>query len=148
MKIKVIIVGSNPKHSYALKGMEEYLKRLKRYTKLTMVNVKDGKDSDVLQRILEASADHYKVVLDERGKLLTTGDFASKLSGWIDDPGIKNISLIIGASDGHSQSLRDKADFLLSLSSLTMMHELALVVLLEQVYRAFTIRNGEPYHRG
>jgi len=147
MKIKVIIVGSNPKHSYALKGMEEYLKRLKRYTKLSLINVKDGKDADVLSRILEASADHYKVVLDERGHLLSTPDFAKKVSAWVDDPGIKNLSFIIGASDGHSQELRDRADFLLSLSPLTMMHELALVVLLEQVYRAFTIRNGEPYHR-
>jgi len=147
MKTNIIIVGSKPKHAYALKGMDEYLKRLQRYGKINLITIKDGKPEDVQQRILEHCQNHYKIILDERGKLLTTQKFATHLNQWTDDPGIKNISFIIGASDGHSEALRDKADFLLSLSPLTMMHELALVVLLEQIYRAHTILKGEPYHR-
>jgi 23S rRNA (pseudouridine1915-N3)-methyltransferase len=63
------------------------------------------------------------------------------------NPGIKTISLLIGASDGHTKDLRSQADEVWSLSPLTLQHELALVVLLEQLYRAYTIKRGEPYHR-
>jgi 23S rRNA (pseudouridine1915-N3)-methyltransferase len=60
---------------------------------------------------------------------------------------IKCLSFLIGASDGHTAQLREQSDMVLSLSSLTMQHELVLVVLLEQIYRIATLRRGEPYHR-
>ena len=62
-------------------------------------------------------------------------------------PDIKNVSFLIGGSDGHSSELRNCCDEIWSLSAMTMQHELALVVLLEQLYRAYTIKRGEPYHR-
>ena len=84
--------------------------------------------------------------MDERGATPTTQELVKLYNKW-EMRGIKNISFLIGASDGHTQQLRDEADFVLSLSPLTLMHELALVVLLEQIYRVATIKRGEPYHR-
>jgi 23S rRNA (pseudouridine1915-N3)-methyltransferase len=61
--------------------------------------------------------------------------------------GVKNIALLIGGADGHADELKNAADWTWSLGKLTLQHELALVVLLEQIYRAFTIKAGQPYHR-
>ncbi len=61
--------------------------------------------------------------------------------------GVKEITYLIGAADGHTEELRKSCDLVLSLSPLTLQHELALVVLLEQIYRVATLRRGEPYHR-
>jgi len=61
--------------------------------------------------------------------------------------GVKRMSFLIGASDGHTEELRQQADFVWALSSLTMQHELALLVLTEQLYRIETMKKGEPYHR-
>ena len=69
------------------------------------------------------------------------------MNAWEMDPGVKTVSLLIGASDGHTTELREKADAVWALSPLTLQHELALVVLLEQIYRAYSIKRGEPYHR-
>ncbi len=147
MKVQIIIIGTKPKHLFAKKGMEEYLKRLTKYVSASLLPLKDGKPEDVATRILQASEGSYRVVLDERGEIPSTSAFAKKISAWTDNPQIKKVSFIIGASDGHTEIIRKKADYLLGLSKLTLMHEIALVVLLEQIYRAFTIRNGEPYHR-
>ena len=79
------------------------------------------------------------VALDERGRDLTTEQFARLLAG--------PTAFVIGGADGLSAALKDKADLLLRLSSLTLPHALAQVVLLEQLYRAATLRTGHPYHR-
>ncbi|MCL4157186.1 UNVERIFIED_CONTAM: hypothetical protein GTU68_053390 [Idotea baltica] len=77
----------------------------------------------------------------------TTAQFVDRINEWEMDPGIKTISLLIGASDGHTPALRRQCLAIWALSPLTLQHELALVVLLEQLYRAYTIKRGEPYHR-
>jgi 23S rRNA (pseudouridine1915-N3)-methyltransferase len=79
------------------------------------------------------------VVLDERGRDCTTAQFAALLGG--------PAAFVIGGADGLSAGLKDKADLLLRLSSLTLPHALAQVVLLEQLYRAATVLTGHPYHR-
>ena len=84
--------------------------------------------------------------MDERGASLTTTKLTELYNKW-EMRGVKKVTFLIGASDGHTQELRDQADLVLSLSALTLQHELALVVLLEQVYRIATIKRGEPYHR-
>lgn len=84
--------------------------------------------------------------MDERGACPTTTELLTLYNKW-EMRGVKKVCFLIGASDGHTQELRDQADYVLSLSSLTLQHELALVVLLEQVYRLATIKRGEPYHR-
>lgn len=141
-----IIVAGKPSLKYAKDGTAEYLKRLTRYGKYKLTHIKDGSSEDVSKRLFEASKGSIRVVMDERGATPTTQELVKLYNKW-EMRGVKNISFLIGASDGHTQKLRDEADFILSLSALTLMHELALVVLLEQIYRVATIKRGEPYHR-
>jgi 23S rRNA (pseudouridine1915-N3)-methyltransferase len=86
------------------------------------------------------------VVLDERGKTVSSEAFASKLADWRDS-GQKNCALLIGGPDGHDESLRDEASLLLSFGSMTWPHQLARIMLAEQLYRVATILSGHPYHR-
>ena len=86
------------------------------------------------------------VLLDERGRDLSSEDFAGRL-GLLRDSGRKALILAIGGADGHDQSLRDQADLVLSFGSMTWPHQLVRVMLGEQLYRAATILSGHPYHR-
>ena len=115
--------------------------------KPALVYVKAGSAEAVSADLLSRSEGTYRVALDERGKAWTTGEFVKKVNAWEMDPGVKTISLLIGASDGHTEELREKCHQTWALSPLTLQHELALVVLLEQLYRAYSIKRGEPYHR-
>lgn len=142
-----IFAAGKPSLAYAKTGIAEYLKRLKRYGKVNLTYVKDGSSEAVSARLLEKSEGSIRVILDERGKSFTSKKFANQMLDWIEDPTVKKVSFLIGASDGHTDELRKKSDVLLNLSTLTLQHELALVVLLEQVYRGYTIIRGEPYHR-
>ena len=85
------------------------------------------------------------VALDERGKELSSQDFAKKIAGWQDQG--RDIAFLIGGADGLTPGLRDRADFVLSLGSATWPHMLARVMLIEQLYRAQEILAGNPYHR-
>ena len=145
MKHQIIAAGK-PALAYAKSGVEEYLKRLKRYGSFELKHIKDGKSEDVSKRLLDASKGSIRVVMDERGVAPTTQEFVDKINHW-EMIGTKKITYLIGASDGHTQELRDSADLVLALSSLTLQHELALLVLLEQIYRVATIKRNEPYHR-
>jgi 23S rRNA (pseudouridine1915-N3)-methyltransferase len=142
-----IIVAGKPALAYAKAGVDEYLLRLRRYLDAEIVTVKAGNSHEVSQRLLEKSQGAYRIVLDERGDRPTTRQLSDRFSALDMRGDVKTVAFVIGASDGHTQELRDSADWLLSLSSMTMQHELALVVLLEQIYRVATLRKGEPYHR-
>lgn len=141
-----IIAAGKPALKYAKNGTTEYLKRLQRYGKYKLTHIKDGSSEDVSKRLLEASKGSVRVALDECGITPTTREFVDIYNKW-EMCGIKKITFLIGTSDGHKQELRDESDLVLSLSAITMMHELALVVLLEQIYRIATIKRSEPYHR-
>ncbi len=142
-----IIVAGKPALAYAKAGVDEYLLRLRRYLDAEIVTVKAGNSQEVSQRLLEKSQGAYRIVLDERGDRPTTRQLSDRFAALEMRGDVKTVAFVIGASDGHTQELRDSADWLLSLSSMTMQHELALVVLLEQIYRVATLRKGEPYHR-
>ncbi len=86
------------------------------------------------------------VLLDERGKSLSSEDLASRI-GKLRDDGRKALVLAIGGADGHDQSLRDQAELVLSFGALTWPHQLVRVMLAEQLYRVATILSGHPYHR-
>jgi 23S rRNA (pseudouridine1915-N3)-methyltransferase len=86
------------------------------------------------------------VVLDARGKPMSSTDFAERLRGWR-DRGISAVTFLIGGADGLSGQLRDRADAKLSFGAATWPHQLLRIMLLEQVYRAMTILSGHPYHR-
>jgi 23S rRNA (pseudouridine1915-N3)-methyltransferase len=85
--------------------------------------------------------------LDERGEALGTRALAERLASLAARGDIKTIAFLIGAADGHSESLRTACDLVLTLSPFTLQHELALLVLLEQLYRVATLKSGSPYHR-
>ena len=86
-------------------------------------------------------------MLDERGETVTSREFADRISRW-EQERVKAAAVLVGGADGHSAAVREAADWMWSLSPLTFQHELALVMVLEQVYRACMIKSGAPYHRG
>lgn len=143
----LILAAGKPALGYAKEGIDEYLKRLKHHGQVGLELVKAGSSEEVSKRLLEKSEGMFRVVMDERGERLTTAELAKRF-GQLELRGdIKSVAFLIGASDGHTNDLRAKADLLLSLSSLTLQHELALVVLLEQLYRVASMKAGSPYHR-
>jgi 23S rRNA (pseudouridine1915-N3)-methyltransferase len=146
MFIRLIAAGK-PALAYAKAGVEEYLKRLSRSGGFELVIVKAGTRDEVSARLLERSQGCYRIAMDERGECLGTRAFADRLEALSFRGDVKTVAFLIGAADGHSESLRDACDLVLSLSSFTLQHELALLVLLEQLYRVASLKSGAPYHR-
>jgi len=98
-------------------------------------------------RLPEPLTPYRQVVLDERGKQLSSEDFAALLGRWRDD-GVRETRFLLGAADGHDQAERDGADLLLAFGAATWPHLLARAMLMEQLFRATSILAGHPYHRG
>lgn len=96
--------------------------------------------------ILARRAQGVFVSLDERGRGMESETFATRLQAWIDE-GRPCVTFAVGGADGHTAAVREASDLVLSLSPMTLPHLLARAVLLEQIYRAMTIRLGHPYHR-
>lgn len=142
----LVIGAGKPALPYAKSGVELYMNRLKPYGKTELKWIKDGSSADVSARLLEASEGCLRIAMDERGELWTTSQFTDMVKQW-QLHSVKRVAFLIGASDGHTEELRSRCDKLMALSKLTLQHELALVVLLEQIYRAHTIIAGAPYHR-
>ncbi len=142
-----ILVAGKPALAYAKSGVAEYLKRLSRYGSYDLVELKAGDSEAVSATLLERSRGDYRIALDERGEALTTEGWERHLGALEMRGEIKRVSFLIGAADGHTGALRKEADAVWQLSRLTLQHELALVVLLEQLYRVATLKRGEPYHR-
>lgn len=142
-----IIVAGKPALKYAREGVDEYLRRLCRHGTYELMYVKEGSRESVSAQLLEKSKDSFRVVLDERGKTFGTRTLHQHMDCLQLRGDIKTMSFLIGAADGHTEALRKQADLLLSVSSFTLQHELALVVLLEQLYRIASITAGSPYHR-
>ena len=105
MNFKILAAGK-ASHDYAKLGIAEYIKRLKRYTKCDLQFVKDGSSEGVSERLLKASKGAYLITLDERGKDFTSTGFAEQIRYLTDAPHIKNVCFLIGASDGHTETLR------------------------------------------
>jgi 23S rRNA (pseudouridine1915-N3)-methyltransferase len=145
MKWSLVTVGK-PALSWAREAVDDYLRRVSRWATVDCKIVRDGDGPSVTKRMLEASADSWRVVLDERGRAITS----AALSKWIEAQelgGRKRVSILIGGAEGHAGALRDAADEIWSLSALTLQHEMALVLFTEQLYRGYSILRGSPYHR-
>lgn len=145
MHWRIITVGK-PALPWARLGFEDYMHRLKRAARVEHIVIKEGPREHVESQLLQASAESVRIVLDERGKACRSLELAK----WIEQKevqGTRRASLIIGGADGHSESFRRQADECWTLSSFTLQHEIALVVLAEQLYRAYSILRKEPYHR-
>jgi 23S rRNA (pseudouridine1915-N3)-methyltransferase len=135
-----------PKLAYAAAGMAEYALRLRPFAEVHLHHLKSpgpDKESDLL---LEKSVGMFRVVLDETGTAVRSTDLAARLDRW-ELEGRRRIALLIGGAEGHRPGLLQEAGWVWSLGPATMQHELAAVVLLEQLYRAHTIKRGLPYHR-
>jgi 23S rRNA (pseudouridine1915-N3)-methyltransferase len=146
MHVRIIVAGK-PALGYARAGVDEYLKRLSRLGSYELMTIKAGSSTEVSARLLERSQGCMRVALDERGEGLSTRRFAEKMQSVEGRGEVKTLAFLIGAADGHSAGLRDACEWVLALSPLTLQHELALVVLLEQLYRVAALRAGFPYHR-
>ncbi len=146
MQVRIIVAGK-PALAYAKLGVEEYLKRLSRPGGHELIVIKPGSREDVSARLLEKSQGCYRVALDERGESLTTRKLAERLDALEMRGDIKAVAFLIGAADGHNPELRQACDLVLTLSPLTLQHELALLVLMEQLYRVASLKTGSPYHR-
>jgi 23S rRNA (pseudouridine1915-N3)-methyltransferase len=145
MQWRIITVGK-PGHLWVKEALELYWKRLQHYGRFEHVVIKEAALERVEQQIESACAGDLCVLLDERGRQLRSLELAK----WIENEeisGRKRVCIVIGGADGHSQRFRSKASVCWSLSTLTMQHDIALVVLMEQIYRAYSIMRGEPYHR-
>lgn len=137
------------------KACTEYMKRMPREASVDIIEIKpdkraSGKNSSVVQeaeaaRILEAVGKDLLVVLDERGQEVTTHQLAQRMETWLSSG--RDVSLVIGGADGLDPMLKQKADWLWSLSKLTLPHGMVRVVLTEQLYRAWTVIQNHPYHR-
>lgn len=103
-----------------------------------------AREAEALLGALPAGA--RVVVMDERGKSIGSADFAEVLRGWQDE-GVKDVCFLLGGADGHTDEVRARAHLLLSLGKMTWPHQLARVMLIEQIYRAQQIIAGHPYHR-
>jgi 23S rRNA (pseudouridine1915-N3)-methyltransferase len=145
VKLKVAWIGRTKEP--AIQSLtDEYLKRLSRYAEVEGTALKD--EAAVLKLCARDSRPrHTLVLLDEPGKQLSSEELAKFLGGYQDRNPLP-LLFAVGAADGFTHQARQAATLVLSLGKMTLAHELARVVLLEQLYRAFTILKGHPYHLG
>jgi len=155
MIYELLLLGKT-KDSYLAEGIAEFVRRLQHYTRVSVKSLQHKKklqwseeqereeDSRLLLSHVPAGA--LKVVLDFRGRQFTSEGLAELVGQW-EQQGIKQVSLLIGGPLGHAKMLVEQADLLLSLSRMTFTHDMTRLFLLEQLYRAHTIRAGEKYHK-
>ncbi|HGK1158307.1 TPA: 23S rRNA (pseudouridine(1915)-N(3))-methyltransferase RlmH [Streptococcus pneumoniae] len=159
MKIKVVTVGKL-KEKYLKDGIAEYSKRISRFAKFEMIELSDEKtpykaseseNQKILeiegQRILSKIADRdFVIVLAIEGKTFFSEEFSKQLEE-TSIKGFSTLTFIIGGSLGLSSSVKNRANLSVSFGRLTLPHQLMRLVLVEQIYRAFTIQQGFPYHK-
>lgn len=152
MRYRIIAIGPL-KRGFCASGCAFYLARLAAYAKTEVRELPSSKTKDAEAAREQESAAllraalGYRIALDESGEALTSRRLAATLSG-LELRGLSSLDLLIGGAEGHSEALKREVEARWSLSPLTLPHELARLVLLEQLYRAETIRAGHPYHRG
>ena len=159
MKIKVVTVGKL-KEKYLKDGIAEYSKRISRFAKLEMIELADEKTPDKAsesenQKILEIEGQRILSKVDDRdfvivlaieGKTFSSEEFSKQLEE-ASIKGFSNLTFIIGGSLGLAQDVKKRSNLSVSFGRLTLPHQLMRLVLVEQIYRAFTIQQGSPYHK-
>jgi 23S rRNA (pseudouridine1915-N3)-methyltransferase len=144
VKLKIAWIGKT--RSPAIQALtDEYLKRLSHYAETEGLTLRD--EAAVLKLCDARSAKRVLILLDSEGQQFSSEEFA-KFVGGHQDRNPLPLLFAIGAADGFSEQARKSATAVISLGKMTLAHELARVVLLEQLYRAFTILKGHPYHLG
>jgi 23S rRNA (pseudouridine1915-N3)-methyltransferase len=156
MRIKLLTVGMN-RSSFLTQGESDYLKRIKHYSKIDIEQIRGEKimrnrsEIEILkvegEKLLEKTTRGMVVVaLDRNGMVLNSEAFAQMILNW-QNRSIQEVVFVIGGPLGLSEEFIKRADLVLSLSPMTFPHEMVRLLLLEQLYRAFTILNGEKYHK-
>ncbi len=142
--------------AWVVQACDDYQKRLPRELRISTVEVpliKRGKNADIQRIVRDESrkvldsvpAGCGLIALDVRGKKMTTEGLAASLKNWMQQG--QNIAIVIGGPDGLSDELLQQADRTLSLSGMTFPHPLVRIIIIEQLYRAWSILNNHPYHR-
>ncbi len=154
MKLLVLAVGHR-QPDWVDSGCAEYLKRMPRELPASVVEIKpEGRGAKTREQLLAAERTRIRealpgscrmIVLDERGDDLTTLKLAKRLEAWMLDG--RDTALLIGGADGLDEALKNAADERIRLSSLTLPHGLARLLLCEQLYRAASVLKNHPYHR-
>ena len=156
MKIKIIALGKI-KEKFLKDGMDEFLKRLSPYSTVEILELSaiEIKDENLIKKTLEQEAEKilanikpnsYVITLEILGKQLSSEDFAQKINE-ITISGISELVFVIGSSCGIAPSVSQRANFKLSISKMTFLHQFARLLLIEQIYRAFKILKNETYHK-
>jgi len=153
VKLRILSIGKDRSGLYQ-PGIEEYAGRISRILKLELVELPEARRHAGTPRAREEEGEtllakldprERVVALDERGDAPDSLAFSRRVGGWLQ--GGRDVSLVVGGSDGLAPAVLARADERLALSRLTLAHRLARLVLLEQLYRALTILRGEPYHK-
>ena len=156
MKIKIIALGK-VNESYLKVGVDEFLKRISPYCPIEVIEIKpvEVKDDNLIKRSLDMEAEKilsfikpssFVITMEIEGKMLSSEDFAEQINA-IANSGTNELVSVIGSSHGISEKVSYRADYKLSLSKMTFLHNFARLILVEQIYRAFKIIKGETYHK-
>jgi 23S rRNA (pseudouridine1915-N3)-methyltransferase len=152
MKVRLVLVGRSDRGMVS-DGLEHYLKRTDRVFPVEQVVLAEaGKGDPAYQQKVESERilgalkpGERVVVLDERGRTMTSPQFAEQLGAWRDQ-GVRQVAFVIGGAYGMNDAVRQRADLILTLSAMVFPHQLVRVLFAEQLYRATTILQGSPYH--
>jgi 23S rRNA (pseudouridine1915-N3)-methyltransferase len=146
MKFRFVWIGkTKDKNWRALQ--EDYLQRLSHFVKFEIAELPDSRPEVESKRILEKlNQSNFVCLLDVKGRSVSSFELAEKVENW-QNQGLKEIAFVIGGAEGVSSEVVERANFSLSLSFLTFTHETARVILIEQLYRAYTIIKGFPYQK-
>ena len=156
MKIKIIALGKI-KEKFLKDGIDEFLKRLTPYASIEIIELTpiEIRDENLIQKALEQEGekilaniknDSFVITMEILGKQLSSEDFAQKINE-VSMSGISELVFVIGSSCGLSPIVSNRANFKLSFSKMTFLHQFARLLLVEQIYRAFKILKGETYHK-
>ncbi|MFC2115332.1 23S rRNA (pseudouridine(1915)-N(3))-methyltransferase RlmH [Bacteroidota bacterium] len=155
MKIQLLLMGKT-RFPFILEGLDEYMKRLKRYTDIRIRELPDLKNTGSWSqsRVMQEEGKHiikalspkdYVVLLDERGKEMGSIGFAEFIDRRQQES-MKSLVFVIGGAYGFSPEVYERGDMLLSLSKMTFSHQMIPLFFIEQLYRAYSIIKGTPYH--
>ena len=156
MKIKIIALGKI-KEKFLKEGIEEFLKRLTPYAAIEIIELQpvEIKDENLTEKALRQEGekilssiknDSFVITLEIGGKQLSSEEFADKINE-ISNSGVSELVFIIGSSCGLAKTVSARANFKLSMSKMTFLHQFARLLLVEQIYRAFKIFKNETYHK-
>lgn len=156
MKITLLTVGKTDK-DWVKAGMEIYIDRLRHYINFSMVEIPElkkvsalskeqikTKEGELILKNIRSTDD--VILLDEHGKTFTSMEWASVIENKISGGSARDIVFVIGGAYGFSREVYDRSNSMISLSKMTFSHQMVRAIFVEQLYRAFTIIKGEPYH--